>query len=246
MKKCSFALPLRFLAFLLLLGLLTLLLFRCASAYAPTLYDSPEGPHPLIQRVVLDAGHGGEDGGASSADGIVEKDLNLEITLLLADLLRANGIEVVLTRETDTLLYDRNMDYHGRKKALDLAARKKIAEETPESVFISIHMNTYPNTDCTGLQVWYSPNDPSSSALAEEIQRTAKKLLQPENDRKTKAAGSSIYLLHHIQTPAVLVECGFLSTPAEAQLLSTPEYRQKLAFVLFCAIMQAENPFLET
>lgn len=243
MKKLSFALPLRFLAFLLLLALLTILFFQCAGAYAPTLYTATEAAPPRIQRVVLDAGHGGEDGGASSADGIVEKELNLKITLLLADLLRAGGVEVILTRETDTLLYDRNVDYHGRKKALDLAARKKIAEDTPESVFISIHMNTYPSADCTGLQVWYSPNHPASALIAKEIQQTAKSLLQPENDRKIKEAGSSIYLLHHIETPCVLVECGFLSSPSEANLLNTSQYQQSLAFALFCAIMQSENPF---
>ncbi|MBQ8416031.1 MAG: N-acetylmuramoyl-L-alanine amidase, partial [Clostridia bacterium] len=130
--------------------------------------------------------------------------------------------------------------------ALDLAERKRIAEDTAESIFVSIHMNTYPKADCTGLQVWYSPNDPASYVIAEQIQRTARTLLQPENNRKVKEATGSIYLLHHIQTPCVLVECGFLSSPEEAAMLNTPEYQKKLAFVLFCAIMQAENPFLET
>lgn len=246
MKKTSFALPLRFGAFLLLLCALSLLFSRCADAYTTALYASPEPGISHIKRVVLDAGHGGEDGGASSQDGILEKELNLKITLLLAELLRANGVEVILTRSTDTLLYDRNVDYHGRKKALDLAERKRIAEDTADSIFVSIHMNTYPQADCKGLQVWYSPNDPASYGIAEQIQRTTRTLLQPENDRRIKEAGSGIYLLHHIQTPCVLVECGFLSSPEEAAMLNTPEYQKKLAFVLFCAIMQAENPFLET
>ena len=103
--------------------------------------------------VVLDAGHGGEDGGARSASGVLEKDINLDIALRLRDLLEANGVAVVLTRSTDVLLYDRDVDYHGRKKALDLAARRKIAEETENCIFVSIHMNAFPQTQYHGLQV---------------------------------------------------------------------------------------------
>ena len=107
-------------------------------------------PSPIVntsvpsrrRTIILDAGHGGEDGGAVSSSGALEKDLNLSLTLLLRDMLRANGIHVILTRESDALLYDRNVDFHGRKKALDLAARKTIAESTPNSLFVSIHMNT--------------------------------------------------------------------------------------------------------
>lgn len=186
--------------------------------------------------VVLDAGHGGEDGGAVSASGIYEKDVNLSITLKLHELLRANGISVVLTRSEDILLYDRTVDYHGRKKALDLAARRKIAEETPNCVFVSIHLNAFPQTQYSGLQVWYSQNTPSSLTLAQTIQHMTAEHLQLQNNRRVKLATSSIYLLHHLQCPAILVECGFLSNPEEAALLSTEEYQNKLAFLLFLAI----------
>ncbi len=195
-----------------------------------------------IRRVVLDAGHGGEDGGASSQSGLLEKDLNLELTLILRDMLMANGIEVVLTRETDTLLYDRNVDYQGRKKALDFAERKRIAEECSDAVFVSIHMNTYPRPDCHGLQVWYSPNHPDSRVLAHGLQDSVRSLLQPDNTRDVKAAGSNIYLLHHLTMPAVLVECGFLSNPAEAERLSDTDYQKQLAFSLFLAITQTALP----
>ena len=187
--------------------------------------------------VVIDAGHGGEDGGASGLGGITEKELNLEIASLLADMLRANGVDVVMTRTEDILLYDPNSDYHGRKKALDLAARLKIARETPNSIFVSIHMNAFPQTQYSGLQVYYSKNDASSKKIADLIQINVKTYIQSSNNRKTKAATSSIFLLDRLETPAVLIECGFLSNDEECKLLSTNEYRKKLSFVIFCSLM---------
>ena len=191
--------------------------------------------------VVLDAGHGGEDGGAVSASGIYEKDLNLSVAMLVRDLLQANGIEVVMTRTTDTLLYDRNQDYQGHKKALDLAARRKIGEETEGAIFVSIHMNAYPLSQYSGLQVWYSKNDAQSRVIADAIQSRVQGTLQPENNRQTKAATTGIYLLHHLTCPAVLVECGFLSNAAEAERLNTPEYQKQLALLITLAIMEAQS-----
>ncbi|MBR7098092.1 MAG: N-acetylmuramoyl-L-alanine amidase [Clostridia bacterium] len=186
--------------------------------------------------VVLDAGHGGEDGGAVSSSGVFEKDVNLSITLKLNELLCANGTSTVLTRSEDILLYDKTVDYHGRKKALDLAARRKIAEETPNCIFVSIHLNAFPQSQYSGLQVWYSQNTPASLTLAQTVQKMTAEQLQPQNDRRIKPATSSIYLLHHLQCPAILVECGFLSNPEEASLLSSEDYQNKLAFLLFLAI----------
>ena len=186
--------------------------------------------------VILDAGHGGEDGGASSVCGALEKDINLAITIKLRDLLVANGVPVILTRSEDVLLYDKTIDYHGRKKALDLATRRKIAEETPNPIFVSIHMNAFPQTQYKGLQVWYSKNETASLTLAQAIQNLAADQLQKDNNRRVKEATSSIYLLHHLTCPAVLVECGFLSNPEEAALLETEDYQSKLAFLLFLAI----------
>ncbi len=191
-----------------------------------------------IPTVILDAGHGGEDGGAVSASGISEKELNLAIAKQLQVLLEANGVRVVMTRKTDILLYDRNVDYQGRKKALDLAARRRIGEETPDSIFVSIHMNAYPLSEYHGLQVWYSPNNEASAPLAESIQSRVCETLQPENHRRIKSATGSIYLLHHLTSPAVLVECGFLSNPEEAERLSDPDYQKELSTVLFLAIME--------
>ncbi len=201
-----------------------------------TLSASAE-PQPKFT-VVLDAGHGGEDGGAVSSSGIFEKDINLAIALSLKELLTANGVSVVMTRTEDILLYDRTVDFHGRKKALDLAARRKIGEETENAIFVSIHMNAYPKPQYSGLQVWYSKHSPHSQTLAQTIQDMTAQQLQPENDRRVKPATSSIYLLHRLECPAVLVECGFLSNPEEARLLATEEYRDRLAFLLFLSITQ--------
>ena len=191
--------------------------------------------------VVIDAGHGGEDGGASSAAGLVEKDINLSVAFALRDLFEAAGIPVVMTRTEDVLLYDRNVDFQGRKKVLDLAARRIVAEKTAakyggDSLFISIHMNAFPQTQYSGMQVWYSKGDPRSADIAKSIQ-TASTTLMPDNTRKIKAAGSNIYLLDRIQTPAVLVECGFLSNPAEAERLAREDYRYALAAVIFGAVV---------
>ena len=195
-----------------------------------------ETPSPAIT-VVLDAGHGGEDGGAVGTTGIPEKTINLEICRLIADMLRSNGVNVIMTRNDDRLLYDPASDYHGRKKALDLAARLKIARETENSIFVSIHMNSFPQAKYSGLQVYYSKNDPRSKIIADTVQSAVKVQLQPANTRMPKAAGSSIFLLDRLETPAVLIECGFLSNPEECASLSSPEYQRSLALVIFSSIM---------
>lgn len=188
--------------------------------------------------VVIDAGHGGEDGGAVGADGTYEKDINLKIAFLLRDMLESNGIKTVMTRETDILLYDRTVNFKGRKKVLDLAARLKIGKETENSIFVSIHMNAFPQTQYSGLQVWYSKNDERSADIAELIQKNVAESLQPDNTRKTKAASSNIFLLDRAEYPAVLIECGFLSNTSECALLNTEEYRQKLAFTIFMSLSE--------
>jgi len=231
----------RFFLFVLALALLAGLFSFFAQAFEPPKQTSQSTSAPRPITVVIDAGHGGEDGGAVSASGIYEKDLNLAIAKQLCDLLTANGVTVVMTRTTDTLLYDRNVDYHGRKKALDLAARRRIAEETENAIFVSIHMNAYPLPQYSGLQVWYSKHHPESHTLADTLQSNAQRLLQPQNNRKTKAAGSNIYLLHQLTCPASLVECGFLSNAAEAEQLNTPEYQKELAFVIALSILEARD-----
>jgi N-acetylmuramoyl-L-alanine amidase len=173
--------------------------------------EEPSGNTPPIACVVIDAGHGGEDGGAVSAGGLKEKEVNLAVALSLRDLFEAAGVPVIMTRTDDRLLYDRGVNFSGRKKVLDLAARRIIGEKASESaaegggesLFISIHMNAFPQSKYSGAQVWYGVGDPRSLEVAENIQNAARQLM-PRNTRRIKAAGSNIYLLHRISSPAVL------------------------------------------
>ena len=167
---------------------------------------------------------------------VQEKNINLAITLTLRDMLEAEGINVVLTREEDVLLYDRNTDYQGRKKVLDLAARLHMGQSTQGAVFVSIHMNSFTQAKYRGLQVYYSKNHPMAKMLADGLQTRTEEQLQPDNHRATKAADSDIFLLDQLRCPAVLVECGFLSNPQEEEKLRDPEYQKSIACVIACEL----------
>ncbi len=184
--------------------------------------------------VVIDAGHGGEDPGAS-ANNLIEKELNLEIASKLNDYLCASGYETVMTRTQDNLLY--NNGEEGRKKYFDLKNRKAIAEKYDNAIFISIHMNKFPAEYCKGLQVFYSDNNENSNLLAESIQNNAR-ILQTDNKRKIKNGNQTIYLMDNLNIPAVLVECGFLSNAEEANSLSNDDYKQALSLTLYCGIVE--------
>lgn len=226
--------------FLFTVGVLTLLFhWLCKGISFSGLQFTSADATQSKRIVVLDAGHGGEDGGAvgrSASGDVYEKDLNLNIAQSLRDLLESDGITVIMTRNEDVLLYDRNVDFHGRKKVLDLAARLCVGSSVENALFVSIHMNAFPQTQYHGLQVYYSPNHALSQKIAADIQSTVSRHLQPDNTRKVKAAGSEIFLLDRLHCPAVLIECGFLSNPTECDALCSAEYRQKLAFLLFCSI----------
>ena len=210
-----------------------------SESYADT--DTSEDA-PSLRAVIIDAGHGGEDGGASSSDGVKEKDINLEIALMLRDLYTSVGIPTVLTRAEDVLLYDKSSDHVGKKKVMDLSNRLSIAQSTPDSLFISIHQNAFSDKQYSGLQVWYSSHSPLSKEIASDIQDSVKQI-QASNYRKTKAADSRLFILDHLTTPAVLVECGFLSNDGEATKLNTEEYQKKLAFIIFISTVKYfQNP----
>ena len=207
------------------------LLSRGASA--PTAEDTDDPP----LTVVIDAGHGGEDGGAVGVNGVYEKDINLSLSKKIERILTSCGVRVVMTRREDILLYDKTSDYRGKKKVQDLLTRRRMAEEHPDCVFVSIHMNAFPEEKYRGLQVWYSKNNPKSHALADRIQEESRLRLLPDNHRAPKGADESIYLLHHLSCPAVLVECGFLSNPEECEKLSGEAYQSKLALSLSLSIL---------
>lgn len=196
------------------------------------------GQEPPPVTVVLDAGHGGVDGGAVGTDGSVEKEINLAFALEIGRLLEERGVRVVYTRKDDREVCTEEERDSGHRKMYDLKNRLAIAESCENALLVSIHMNTYPSPTCTGLQVYYSPNAGEGRLLAERIQARVRADLQPTNRRTVKAAGEGIYLLHRATLPAVLIECGFLSTPAECQKLSDKDYQRELSFSIFCAIIE--------
>jgi N-acetylmuramoyl-L-alanine amidase len=185
--------------------------------------------------IVIDAGHGGEDGGAIGINGVLEKDLNLIISNDLCELFEFAGYNVISTRKEDVMLYDKNVDHTGRKKAADLASRLAIAKDAMPDLFVGIHMNSFPQEKYSGLTVYYSDKTPSSLSAAEHLRQGVVSVLQPQNNRETKS-GNNIYLLNRATYPAILIECGFLSNPGECALLSTQDYRQKLSFVIFASL----------
>lgn len=186
----------------------------------------------LKQTVIIDAGHGGDDGGAIGIDGTVEKDINLDIALKLEKLLKFYGFDVIMTRTEDIMTCDDGLDSLRKRKVSDIHNRFDVLEKNPDAVFISIHQNKFEDNSQHGTQVFYSGNNDESKLLAESIQNSIVSVLQPDNSRVVKKSGSGIYLLYHAKLPAVLVECGFISNPAEVKKLNDEKYRMKIAILI--------------
>ena len=191
---------------------------------------------PKEKTIVIDAGHGGEDSGAV-ANGLLEKDINLSISLKLRDMLEAAGYKVVMTRDTDKSIYDSSAQTTREKKVSDLKNRTDIINGSEDNILISIHQNKFEQSQYYGTQMFYSVNSPESEQLAEELRRSVTSMLQPDNKRELKPSTDSIYILKQAEIPAVIVECGFLSNPQEAEKLSSQEYQQQMAFAIFCGII---------
>lgn len=187
--------------------------------------------------IIIDAGHGGEDSGAVGASGVLEKDLNLSVALEMKSALEEKGYTVVMTRTEDKMLYAEGENIKGIRKLSDLKNRCKIAAEYENSIFISVHMNSFGASKYSGLQVYYSHADEESRALAESIQSKVKADLQPENKRVVKD-GKDIYILEHCPSNTVLVECGFITNSEECEKLSQKEYQKQLSFSIVCGIIE--------
>lgn len=184
--------------------------------------------------VIIDAGHGGEDPGAVD-NGLIEKELNLDVSQSLDAFLSVGGYQTVLTRKDDSLLYYAGQE--NKKKYYDVRNRAEIANQHQDSIFVSIHMNKFSASYCKGLQTFYSTNNDSSRILAEAVQDNSR-LLQTDNKREVKAGNDTAYLLDNLNMPAILVECGFLSNPDEARLLSDNDYRVAIALNIYCGIAE--------
>lgn len=188
---------------------------------------------PITQKtVIVDAGHGGDDGGAIGIDGTVEKDINLDIALKLEKILKFYGFNVIMTRTQDVMTCDDGLDSLRKRKISDIHNRFELMRKNPDAIFISVHQNKFKDSSQHGTQVFYSGNDERSKELAEAIQTSVTLTLQRKNDRVVKKSGSGIYLLYHAKIPAVLVECGFISNSDEVKKLKDESYRMKLAILI--------------
>ncbi len=190
--------------------------------------------------IVLDAGHGGVDGGKVSLTGTLEKDINLAITRKVQELLEQEGIRVILTRDSDDGLYEENVS---NKKISDLKKRCQIMEEKKADFAVSIHQNSFTQESVAGAQVFYYDGSEEGKKLANDLQKNINEELGGNHTRKIKA-NSDYYLLRYSSCPCVIVECGFLSNPEEARLLETEEYQMQMAECIKKGILAylSQNP----
>ena len=189
--------------------------------------------------VLIDPGHGGEDGGTVAEDGTLEKNINLAISLYLRDMLTVWGFPVSMTRQTDISIHSPECTSTRDMKVSDMRNRLTLYEQM--DTVIAIHQNHFSVSKYSGAQVFYSGNHTCSEQLAAAIQASVVAHLQPENSRQIKKATDGIYLLSHTQRPAVLVECGFLSNPDERELLKSSAYQQKMAASVFAGFLDYQN-----
>ena len=181
--------------------------------------------------VIIDPGHGGIDGGASSSTGILEKDLNLSFSLELYEMLKQSGYNAIMTRETDISLHESKYDTSSvrERKRSDLRTRHGIFNSNKNALVISIHMNKFPQSSVRGTQVFYSPTHQDSKIIAEKIQNTIKDRLQPDNKKVITTIPDSVFIFKDVSNPAVLIECGFLSNEGDLKSLSDTAYQKSFA-----------------
>lgn len=219
---------------LLLVGIIWLgntFLQRVEQVVATTGYESER---PII---VIDAGHGGKDPGKVGINEKLEKDINLSIAMRLKSLLEQNDILVIMTREEDK---DLASELATNRKNEDLRARAALVHEVAPVLMVSIHQNSYPEAEVDGAQVFYYSGSKEGKKLGIMVQESLKREIRDGNHRVAKA-NKEYYLLKKADCPAVIVECGFLSNPAEAALLASEEYQEKVAFAIHLGIIEYIN-----
>ncbi len=211
--------------------LLTAIVFICLAVGLSSAVTTAAQNTPVSRSntLIIDAGHGGVDGGATSCTGVLESQLNLQIALRLNDMLCLLGHKTRMIRTTDISVYTQG-ETIAAKKISDLKERVRIVNETDNAVLISIHQNTFSDSRYSGPQVFYSAASDSLS-LAQSLQSALIQTFDPTSRRTVKKA-SGVYLLEHIHAPGVLVECGFLSNPEEEARLRSPDYQKT-----FCAVL---------
>lgn len=201
--------------------------------------NTPEALAETPSRViVLDSGHGGMDGGCSTAEGVTEKGINLEIMLTVRDMCRLYGFDVAVTRDRDVSIHDEGVTGIRNQKVSDMENRLELFNKYPNAVCLSIHQNTFTDPKYSGAQMFYSSANPDSERFASILQNLFVKNLQPDNTRETKLCGKELYLCYYCNNPAVMAECGFLSNPAEAARLCDKGYRRRVAYTLFTGLQE--------
>ncbi|MDQ1143229.1 N-acetylmuramoyl-L-alanine amidase [Bacillus sp. SORGH_AS 510] len=191
---------------------------------------------PLSGKIILlDAGHGGPDGGAGTGKTL-EKDIALDITLKVRDYLQQQGALVIMTRETDTDLADPDTRGYSRRKVEDLKKRLKMINGTDNDLFISIHLNAIPSSRWSGAQTFFAPHHQENARAAKFIQEELRKNLE-NTTRKAKPL-NQVFILKHAKKPGALVEVGFLSNPGEKAMLKKDTYQEKVAISIYKGIMR--------
>lgn len=196
-----------------------------------------EAPAKERATVVIDPGHGGRDPGKVGVNGVLEKDINLSVSLKLESLLKENDINVIMTRTEDTGLYSKT---DSNKKQADMRKRTDIINNSGAVLAVSIHQNSFVKENVKGAQVFYHTSSPKGKELAEILQDQFIKTLKDGNTRKAKS-NESYYMLRMTRCPLVIVECGYLSNYNEAELLSDPEYQERLAWAIHLGILRYLN-----
>lgn len=188
-------------------------------------------------KVIIDAGHGGEDGGAEASDGTVEKDINLSIAKILRDMFLQGGFEVEMIRDEDASVGDNSLQTVRERKRSDLEKRVELYNSDENNIVLSIHQNNFSQSQYSGTQIFYSDNT-ESQELSEYIRQAIVGLVQPDNERQCKPADDSIYVLRNAKVPAIIIECGFLSNPQELEKLKDYEYQKELAFAIYMGFVE--------
>ena len=224
-----------------LIKIVLIVALLAAAAVFVKIFVSNGGLKPVISQnsrstLVLDAGHGGIDGGAISDSGLKESDINLQIALKTEALVRFLGFDTVMTRETDT----DNSDNKAYSEHDNLVQRVKLANSTENAVLISIHQNKFPSAVVSGAEVMYSDND-DSKALGLITQDNLVTLLDSSNRRVARPAPKELLLTSSVECPTILVECGFMSNPQKVQKLASNDYQLKLAAILAGSYIQFLN-----
>lgn len=186
--------------------------------------------------IVIDAGHGGIDGGSKGINtNITEKELNLEYAIALKELCETSGMNVIMTRTNDNGLYD---IFSSNKKKDDMLERKRIIEKSGAEIVVSIHMNSFALKSCRGAQVFYKDGDEKSLSLASSIQEC---FVSSISGARNNADKGDYYILNCSDATSVIVECGFLSNPEEESLLLSESHKQKICYAILCGILNYFN-----